>query len=278
MRCAVVMPVYNEAAHLDQVIQSFVNQTQPPDQLILVDDGSTDDSLAIMNKWCKKHLWIQVIPAQKPTVHEPGAKVIQAFYRGHAQIEPDMDLIGKFDADIILPDNYIERLKEVFQMDPKLGLASGLLYLKKNDQWVYEGLAKTDKVRGPIKLYRSSCFEEIGGLLPCLGWDSIDQWLSLYHGWRVQTLIDLKVKHLKATGQAYSAGTLKNQGMAFAHMGYGFILTFLSLAKLAGHHKRPKILFFGLVTYWKNRMEIKVSPPAAKFIKKQLWSGMLNNR
>ena len=64
MRCAVVMPVYNEAAHLDQVIQSFVNQTQPPDQLILVDDGSTDDSLTIMNKWCKKHLWIQVIPAQ----------------------------------------------------------------------------------------------------------------------------------------------------------------------------------------------------------------------
>ena len=38
------MPVYNEAAHLDQVLQSFVNQTTSCDLLILVNDGSTDQS------------------------------------------------------------------------------------------------------------------------------------------------------------------------------------------------------------------------------------------
>ena len=277
MRCAVVIPVYNEAVHLDQVIQSFVTQTQPFDQIILVDDGSSDNSLIIMKKWAQKHPWIQVLPAQANTVHEPGAKVIQAFYRGHAHIDPDVDLIGKFDADIILPKNYLERLKKAFHDDPQLGLASGHLYIKKNNAWVYESLAKTDKVRGPIKLYRKICFEEIGGLCPCLGWDSIDQWLSLYNRWNVKTFTDLKVKHLKITGQAYKAGILKNQGIAFAHMGYGLILTTLSLAKLAIYHKQPKIIYFGFITYWQNRMNVKVSKPVIKFIRSQLWSRIFNN-
>lgn len=47
MRVTVVIPCYNAQRYLGQTIRSVLQQTCPPDELLVVDDGSTDDSLAV---------------------------------------------------------------------------------------------------------------------------------------------------------------------------------------------------------------------------------------
>jgi len=58
---SVIMPVYNTASYLAQSIESVLNQTYSDFELIIVDDGSTDDSLKIINSYAAKDKRIKVI-------------------------------------------------------------------------------------------------------------------------------------------------------------------------------------------------------------------------
>lgn len=51
MYISIIVPIYNSEKYLDRCISSIINQTYPNYELILVNDGSTDSSLAICEKW-----------------------------------------------------------------------------------------------------------------------------------------------------------------------------------------------------------------------------------
>lgn len=51
---SVIVPVYNAEQHLSQTIRSIINQTYSSFELILINDGSTDDSSAVIKDWAKK--------------------------------------------------------------------------------------------------------------------------------------------------------------------------------------------------------------------------------
>ncbi len=57
----VVVPLYNEESLLDRCVESVVNQTYGNLEILLFDDGSTDDSLALCQKWAEKDNRIQVV-------------------------------------------------------------------------------------------------------------------------------------------------------------------------------------------------------------------------
>jgi glycosyltransferase involved in cell wall biosynthesis len=57
-RVSVVLPVYNRAAYVGEAIESVLAQTLPPDELIVIDDGSTDESLAIVESFARAELRI----------------------------------------------------------------------------------------------------------------------------------------------------------------------------------------------------------------------------
>ena len=56
MRVSVVLPVYNRAHYVAEAIESVLGQTLPPDELIVVDDGSTDDSVAVVERFARPGL------------------------------------------------------------------------------------------------------------------------------------------------------------------------------------------------------------------------------
>lgn len=61
IKFSIIIPVYNVSAYLDQCINSVFKQKYRNYEVILVDDGSTDESSFICNRWMEKDLRIKVI-------------------------------------------------------------------------------------------------------------------------------------------------------------------------------------------------------------------------
>ncbi len=63
-KVSIILPVYNGADFLDETFQSLVNQTFTDFELIVVDDGSTDQSVNRTEKWAKRDLRIKLVHNQ----------------------------------------------------------------------------------------------------------------------------------------------------------------------------------------------------------------------
>ena len=48
---SVIIPNYNRAALIGETLDNVFAQTRPPDEVIVVDDGSTDDSVAVIERY-----------------------------------------------------------------------------------------------------------------------------------------------------------------------------------------------------------------------------------
>jgi glycosyltransferase involved in cell wall biosynthesis len=279
MKFCIILPAYNESLFLDKVLFSFIKQSKIPSKLIIVDDNSTDDTFLIANKYAQKNNWIDVIKTNSAPEHLPGEKVINAFYVGLQTISlNEYDFVGKFDADIILPENYFKNLLNAFHANQNIGIAGGNLYIRKNNSWVFENISNKKKVRGPIKLYKKECFNDIGGLKKSIGWDTVDELLAQYHGWEIYTDESLEVKHLKPTGNAYSKKAKYKQGEAFYKMRYGIVLTKIASLKLA--LKKRNALFYlnsiiGFLKAFFNRSPFLVNKEEGRFIRKHRWKNIL---
>lgn len=249
MKVCVIIPVFNEQDFIKKSVESLIDQTIKPAEVIYVNDNSTDNSKNIIKNLIGKCEWIRVIDHKSFQEHVPGSKVIEAFNFGLKNLETQFDIICKFDGDIILPKNYIEKIIEIFNEKEKVGIAGGNLYVQKNGKWIYENIAAKTHVRGPIKAYRAECFNDINALKSSIGWDTVDVLLAQKKGWLIYTDKNLIVKHLKPTGQKYSLHSKILQGESLYKMRFGFILSILSLLKSSLNNYSLSRLFFGLIGY-----------------------------
>ncbi|SHH05608.1 glycosyltransferase family 2 protein [Flagellimonas flava] len=278
MRISIIIPAHNEEVFLKDCLDSFVGQQHRPDELILVDDNSSDNTFNIASAYAAKHKWIKVIQHESQNQHIPGKKVVDAFNYGLSRAS-SYDLIGKFDADVVLPTNYFEAILNHFQSNWKLGMCSGLLHILKQGKWVYEPIADKNHVRGPIKLYHKACFKKIGGLKPGIGWDTVDVLLAQYHDFEVQTDKTLQVKHLRPTGHGYTVKKRQLKGEALYKMRYGIVLAKLAALKMAWQSKSPSLYFqtvLGFIRAVFLRPERFVNPAEGGFIRKLRWQGILS--
>ncbi len=278
MNIYIVIPAHNEEDCIAFMLESLADQTLLPKKVVIVNDNSTDDTAKTITEFTNKYSWITTINTTSSASHIPGSKVINAFYKGFETLDDQYDVICKFDADIIIPNNYLESIVNLFNSDENVGIAGGLAYIKKDDVWIYETISSKNHVRGPFKAYRKVCFKEIGGLKTSIGWDSVDVLLAQFYGWKVTTDKTLHVKHLKPTGKTYEGKSKFLQGEAFYKMRYGFILTFIASLKSA-FNKRSFFYFSNtLQGYFKakqNKPEFLVSKEQGKFIRDLRWTGIL---
>lgn len=277
MKYYVIIPAHNEATFIKHTLDSMVNQTLLPNRLLVVNDNSTDLTPEIIKEYTHTYPWIELINRESSSLHLPGKKVIQAFNQGLEYLDDAYDFIVKLDADLILPSDYFETIAKAFQADSSLGMAGGYAYIEKNGQWIIEDLKDKDHIRGVFKAYRKDCFKEIGGLKPEMGWDTVDELLSLYYGWKIKSIPELKVKHLKPTGSTYDKEARFNQGQSFYTLQYGFAITLIAALKLASKKKRPLLFIDYIRGYLKAKQEKKpflVTPDQGKFIRNYRWNRM----
>jgi len=273
----IVIPAHNEEDYIGKTLESLVTQTLLPKKVVVVNDNSSDSTKSIADRYASKHPWITVLNSKSSDAHLPGSKIIHAFNKGLESLGTNYDIICKFDADLIFPDNYIEQIVNHFKANEKLGMASGFCYIEKDSDWVLENLTRKDHIRGALKAYRKECFGQIGQLKPSMGWDTIDELLAQYYGWKILTDELLQVKHLKPTGLSYNKASKYLQGEAMYKMRYGFWITLISALKLA--YKKGSIKLFkdyisGFFKAKSNKTEFLVSKKEGEFIRDLRWKGI----
>ncbi|QBN19922.1 glycosyltransferase [Flavobacterium nackdongense] len=270
MKYYIVIPSYNEEALIPLTLQSLISQTVLPSKIVVVNDNSTDKTAEVVLEFAKENPFISLVNKTSENIHLPGSKVIQAFQKGFETLDDNYDIIVKLDADLIFPSNYFETVIKHFQSDSKIGMAGGFCYIEKNGEWILENLTDKDHIRGALKAYRKECFEQIGGLKPAMGWDTVDELLCKYYNWKVVTDESLHVKHLKPTGANYNKTARYKQGEAFYSLGYGFWITSIASAKLAMMKKKPVLFLDYIQGFWKAKWAKKpmlVNAEQAKFIR-----------
>ena len=271
MNYYIVIPAHNEEAFIALTLQSLLSQTLLPKKIVIVNDNSTDKTAEIVLDYAKENPFITLVNKTSSAIHLPGSKVIQAFHKGFETLDDDYDIIVKLDADLILPDNYFERISSIFEKDPKVGMAGGFAFIEKNGDWILENLTDKDHIRGAFKAYRKELFVQMGNLKPAMGWDTVDELLAKFYGWKIVTDASLKVKHLKPTGANYNKTARYKQGEAFYTLGYGLLITTIASAKLALMKRKPLLFFDYIQGFWKAQKAntpLLVNEEQAKFIRK----------
>ena len=274
MNFYIIIPAHNEEQFISLTLDSLLNQTVLPNKIVVVNDNSSDTTAEIVLAFAEKNPFISLIEKKSDAIHLPGSKVIQAFQEGEKHIDSNYDFIVKADADLIFPNNYFETIIKHFQSDSTIGMVGGFAYIEKNGEWFLENLTDKDHIRGAFKAYRKACFEQIGGLKPAMGWDTVDELLCKFYNWKVVTDESLHVKHLKPTGANYNKTARYKQGEAFYRLGYGFTITFIASLKLALRKNKPLLFIDYMNGFWKaksSNIELLVSEEQAKFIRKYRW-------
>jgi biofilm PGA synthesis N-glycosyltransferase PgaC len=211
----VITPARNEADHIEKTIRSMVEQTLTPLQWTIVNDGSTDATGEILERWASKYSWIVPVHLGRDIRSKEDkwsrgkraydAKEIKAFHFGYQHLKiADWEYIVKLDADLGFRSDYFERCLAEFEADPKLGIGGGAICHEVNGSLQIESTPRFH-VRGATKIYRRTCWTQIGGVVNGAGWDTIDEVTANMLEWKTQTFPQLKVTHYRPTGTANGA-------------------------------------------------------------------------
>jgi len=274
MKFLIIIPAHNEEKNILMCLESLKNQTFQDFKCVIVNDGSTDKTQEIVEKFLENNLKFRIYNL-KLSKHEPGAKVVRTFNKGlETENLENFDVVCKFDADIIFPADYLEKVNEVYKKNPKAGMVSGLVYIEKNGEWVFENLSSKNHVRGPIKSYRKELFLKMKGLRAVLGWDNIDVMLCKMHGFETVTLQELWVKHLRPTAYKYKSQKAQKLGEYFYNIGLNFPLAAISSAKSSLKNKSISEFFITMKSFLNQKNERILTNEEIAFIRNLRWSEM----
>jgi|GEM_PF-593547 len=237
-RLLVISPVFNEAANLERTARSVATQLRPPDRWLVVDDGSSDETVELARRWERELDFMTVIEA--PAGAAPGADNLALAREAHAfnfGLEQagwrQFEFVGKLDGDVEIPSKWFATLIERFDQDASLGLAGGRLAEADRGGWKTIPIPPTH-VHGAVKLFRRNCLEAIGGIPERLAWDTIDETYARMHGFETRSFADLVAFHHRPWGSA--DGRLRGRarhGECAWILHYGFAWVLLRSLKVA---------------------------------------------
>ena len=204
MKYVLITSARNEKAFIGRTLDSMVAQTVLPERWVIIDDGSTDRTAEIVERYAKRFPWITLIHRSKREGRNFAAKA-DAVNTALAQMQNvEFEILGNLDADVSFPPDYMEFLMQKFSADPKLGVA-GTPFTQEGDydstRDSYEG---ENYVAGPIQLFRRQCFRDVGGYSasPAGGVDWIAVMTAQLKGWQTKSFAEKRFHHHRSMGTA----------------------------------------------------------------------------
>ena len=185
---SVVIPCYNHSAYLSEAVDSVLNSTHSLLEIIIVDDGSTDNSGEIACKLTSKHENVSYI---YQTNQGPSC----ARNRGIAEAKGEYVL--PLDADDKISTQYIEQALSVMSNDHnvKVVFCKAEFFGKKTGLWNLKEFSlkklAIDNMIFSCAMFRKKDWENAGGYACELigGWEDWEFWISmLKNGGRVHKL------------------------------------------------------------------------------------------
>lgn len=200
MKLSVVMAVYNGAARLAATLDSIALQTERSYELIIIDDGSTDDSPAILREYAARDERIRVVT-------QNNAGLTRSLIRGCEWARTDV--IARHDCgDVSRPERFARQLA-VLDARPEVTLVScGTRFRAPGGELLYDvhadgaqlrdGLlhAGAETVRGlthhGTAMFRSAAYEAAGGYRAAFRYaQDLDLWMRMAAGGEIAVVPEI---------------------------------------------------------------------------------------
>ncbi len=211
-----ITPSRNEEAFIEKTIESVIHQTVLPLKWVIVNDGSTDSTGAIAERYAAGHDWIEVV--NRPVRKERNfAAKVQAFNAGQERLKDvGYEIIANLDSDVLLDKDHFEFLLGKFREDPRLGVAGTVFREESGYNSGTDSFEGQYYVSGQCQVFRRECFEGIGGYFAnkAGGIDWIAVETARMKGWETRSFREKSFFHHRPLGTA-------DRGVLAASFSYG---------------------------------------------------------
>lgn len=198
-----ITPARNEAEFIESTIRSVIAQAVQPLKWLIVSDGSTDGTDAIVAKYAATHPWIELIRMPRRCDRSFGGKAhavntAYAGVRGH-----DFQAVAILDADISLKEAHFAYLLARLAEDSALGIVGTPFREVSGETYDYR-FVSVEHVSGACQVFRRKCFEDVNGYtsLPVGGVDHVAVITARMKGWKTRTFTDMVCVHHRKMGSA----------------------------------------------------------------------------
>ena len=200
----VVTPARNEEAFIEKTIETVIRQTVLPQKWVIVNDGSTDATGSIVEKYAKKYEWLELVNLPVRKERNFAAKV-HAFNAGLERLKNvPYEIIANLDGDVGLDEDHFEFLLNKFKDDSGLGVAGTIFREEGGYSSETSSFEGQNHVSGQCQVFRRKCFEDIGGYYANKegGIDWIAVTTARMMGWKTRSYREKSFFHFRHLGTA----------------------------------------------------------------------------
>ena len=178
-KVSVIVPCRDAACFLGQALDSILDQDPPPDEVIVIDDGSIDDSATLARSRGGPVRCVSQAPAGIAAARNHGVRLAVG------------DLIAFLDADDLWPSGSLRHRLEILAADPAVGCAFGVVetfrdVVSPGEGSVFLPQARLARLAGAI-LVRRPVFDSIGGFDTALRVGETMDWVARLDDNRIVT-------------------------------------------------------------------------------------------
>jgi biofilm PGA synthesis N-glycosyltransferase PgaC len=194
----------NEGRFIERTLRSVVAQTRLPLHWVIVDDGSTDETPQLVEKFAKEHPWIELVRRPQRLDRSFAGKA-HAVNAAVERLKSDgYEVIGNLDADVSFGPDYLDFVIKKFEADPLLGVGGTPFTEEGGYDSTRDSFEGENYVAGPCQLFRHACWLDIGGYFAnkAGGVDWIAVMTARMKGWKVRSFSEKRYHHHRSLGTA----------------------------------------------------------------------------